>query len=200
MKQYVASSGISLNLEDRMKQVYVFFAEGFEEIEGLTVVDLLRRAGIPVQMAGIAGAEDVTGSHGIRVGMDTEIGKVSLEEAEMLVLPGGMPGTKYLGASREVTTLLKGAEKKGVRIGAICAAPSVLGDLHLLEGKRAVCYPGFEERLYGANVETEEAVTDGLITTSRGLGTAIPFALEIIRVLKGEEKAKEIGASVIYRQ
>jgi 4-methyl-5(b-hydroxyethyl)-thiazole monophosphate biosynthesis len=99
-----------------------------------------------------------------------------------------------------VTTLLKGAEKKGVRIGAICAAPSVLGDLHLLEGKRAVCYPGFEERLYGANVETEEAVTDGLITTSRGLGTAIPFALEIIRVLKGEEKAKEIGASVIYRQ
>lgn len=181
-----------------MKQVCVFFAEGFEEIEALTVVDLLRRADVPVKMAGIAGKKDATGSHGIRVGMDAGIDEIALEDVEMLVLPGGMPGTKYLGACEELVSLLKRADERKIRIGAICAAPSVLGDLGLLKGKKAVCYPGFEERLTGADVLTVPAVTDGHITTSRGLGTAVPFALEIIANLKGKEEAKRIAESVIY--
>ena len=181
-----------------MKNVYVFFAEGFEEIEALSVIDLLRRADIAVKMTGIAGKESVTGSHGICVGMDASIDEVSLENTEMLVLPGGMPGTKYLGACEALLSLLKAADAQKIRIGAICAAPSVLGDLGFLNGRKAVCYPGFEERLSGAEVLTEQAVTDGHITTSRGLGTAIPFALEIISLLKGKEEADKIAASVIY--
>ena len=148
-----------------MKNVFVFFAEGFEEIEALTVVDLLRRAEIPVKMTGISGEGDVTGSHGIRVGMDTSVDEVRLENTEMLVLPGGMPGTRYLGGCEELTSLLKEADKEQIRIGAICAAPSVLGDLGLLKGRKAVCYPGFEERLTGAKVLKEEVVTDGHIFT-----------------------------------
>lgn len=182
-----------------MKNVYVFFAEGFEEIEALTVVDLLRRAELSVKMTGIAGKGSVTGSHGICVGMDASIDEVSLEQAQMLVLPGGMPGTKYLGACESLTSLLKQADEQKIRIGAICAAPSVLGDLGLLNGRKAVCYPGFEGRLTGAEVLEEQAVTDGHITTSRGLGTAIPFALEIITLLKGKEEAEKIAASVIYQ-
>lgn len=182
-----------------MKNVYVFFAEGFEEIEALTVVDLLRRADIPVKMVGIAGEDPAVGSHGISVGMNLSIDRVTIEETEMLVLPGGMPGTRYLGACEALTSLLKEADRRGIRIGAICAAPSVLGDLGLLNGRKAVCYPGFEERLKGAEVLEVPAVTDGHITTSRGLGTAIPFALEIISGLKGREEADHIAASVIYR-
>lgn len=182
-----------------MKSVYVFFAEGFEEIEALTVVDLLRRADIPVKMTGIAGGGSVMGSHGICVGMDASIGEVSLENTEMLVLPGGMPGTKHLGACEALLSLLKAADERKIRIGAICAAPSVLGDLGFLNGRKAVCYPGFEERLSGAEVLENQAVTDGHITTSRGLGTAIPFALEIISLLKGKEEADRIAATVIYR-
>ena len=163
------------------------------------MVDLLRRAELSVKMTGIAGKGSVTGSHGICVGMDASIDEVSLEQAQMLVLPGGMPGTKYLGACEALTSLLKQADEQKIRIGAICAAPSVLGDLGLLNGRKAVCYPGFEGRLTGAEVLEEQAVTDGHITTSRGLGTAIPFALEIITLLKGKEEAEKIAASVIYQ-
>lgn len=183
-----------------MKNVYVFFAEGFEEIEALTVVDLLRRADISVKMTGIPGAGSVTGSHGICVGMDISIDEVSLEEAAMLVLPGGMPGTKHLGACEKLAALLKKADEQKIRIGAICAAPSVLGDLGLLNGKKAVCYPGFEERLEGAEVLREQVVTDGHITTSRGMGTAIPFGLEMISRLKSEEEAERIAEAIIFHR
>lgn len=183
-----------------MKNVYVFFAEGFEEIEALTVVDLLRRADVSVKMTGISGEGSVTGSHGICVGMDTSIDEVSLEEAAMLVLPGGMPGTKHLGACEKLTALLKKADEQKIRIGAICAAPSVLGDLGLLRGKKAVCYPGFEERLAGAEVLREPVVTDGHITTGRGMGAAIPFGLEMISCLKSEEESGRIGEAIIFRR
>lgn len=118
----------------------------------------------------------------------------------MLVLPGGMPGTKHLGACEKLTALLKKADEQKIRIGAICAAPSVLGDLGLLRGKKAVCYPGFEERLAGAEVLREQVVTDGHITTSRGMGTAIPFGLEMISCLKGEEEAERIAEAIIFRR
>ena len=111
-----------------------------------------------------------------------------------------MPGTLHLGEHQGLTKLLEEFNVQGKRIAAICAAPSVLGDLGLLKGKKAVCYPGFEDKLTGAAVEKKEVVTDGNITTSRGLGTAIPFALELISLLFGEEKAEEIRKSVIYRE
>ena len=121
-------------------------------------------------------------------------------QADLLVLPGGMPGTLHLGEHQGLAKLLGDFNARGKRIAAICAAPSVLGGLGLLKGKKAVCYPGFEDKLTGAAVETKEVVTDGNITTSRGLGTAIPFALELISLLFGEEKAEEIRKSVVYRE
>lgn len=183
-----------------MSKVYIVFAEGFEEIEGLTVVDLLRRAGIQVQMVGLDTDGTVVGAHGIRVQMDTDLAGIELKDAQAIVLPGGMPGTKHLGASSRLGELLKEADSKKIRLGAICAAPSVLGGLGLLQGKRAVCYPGFEERLTGATVSEESVVTDGHITTSRGMGTAIDFGLELIAVLKGLEESERISSSIIYQK
>lgn len=210
MLQYSIGSGI---LEERkclhetgkkeregkiMVNVYVFTADGFEEIEGLTVVDLMRRAGAQVEMVSIGDGLAVKGSHGIEIKADTFFEDVDFGQADLLVLPGGMPGTLHLGEHQGLTKLLNESMAQGKRVAAICAAPSVLGGLGLLKGKRAVCYPGFEDKLTGAQVGTEEVVTDGNITTSRGLGTAIPFALELISLLFGQEKAKEIGASVVY--
>ena len=184
--------------EKIMANVYVFTAVVFEEIEGLSVVDLMRRAGAQVQMVSISDGLAVKGSHGIEIKADTFFEDVDFGQADLLVLPGGMPGTLHLGEHQGLTKLLTETAAQGKRVAAICAAPSVLGGLGLLKGKRAVCYPGFEDKLTGAQVGTEEVVTDGNITTSRGLGTAIPFALELISLLFGQEKAEEIGASVIY--
>ena len=181
-----------------MKEVKVFLADGFEEIEGLTVVDILRRAGVDVTMVSINGTKTVTGAHKIVIGADAIYEETDFADADMLVLPGGMPGTKYLGAHAGLTALLREANEKGVGLAAICAAPSVFGDLGLLNGKTAVCYPGFEERLTGATIGTHTVETDGNITTSRGMGTAIDFALELTKRLCGEEKAVELGKGIIY--
>ena len=183
-----------------MANVYVFTADGFEEIEGLTVVDLMRRAGAKVQMVSISDGLAVKGSHGIEIKADIFFDDADYGQVDLLVLPGGMPGTLHLGEHQGLTKLLEDFNVRGKRIAAICAAPSVLGGLGLLKGKKAVCYPGFEDKLTGAAVEKKEVVTDGNITTSRGLGTAIPFALELISLLFGEEKAEEIRKSVIYRE
>lgn len=183
-----------------MSNVYVIFAEGFEEIEGLTVVDILRRADVEVRMAGLHTKEKVTGAHGIGVWMDIALADVNLEEADAIVLPGGMPGTKHLAESQALSELLRQADGRKLHLAAICAAPSVLGGLGLLKGKRAVCYPGFEEKLTGADVGVEAVVTDGNITTSRGMGTAIDFALELVAILKGENRAREVAGSILYRK
>lgn len=182
-----------------MADIYVFFADGFEEIEGLAVVDLLRRAAQKVHMVTI-GAKRVTGSHGISIETDMEIADVHEKSGDYLVLPGGMPGTLHLGECEALTEKLLGAEKNGVHLAAICAAPSVLGDLGLLNGKQAVCYPGFESRLTGAVVpEKVPVVTDGGVTTSRGMGTAIAFGLELVRLLTDEETAEKLAEGIIYR-
>lgn len=181
-----------------MAEVCVFLADGFEEIEGLTVVDLLRRAGISTVMVGIQGKLEVTGSHNIQVKADMLLEDLDTEESQLLVLPGGMPGTTNLGSCRKLTDLLQRWNTQGKRLGAICAAPSVLGALGILQGKKAVCYPGFEEKLAGAEVLTERVVTDGNVTTSRGMGTAIPFGLELIGLLRGEETAEKIRNSIVY--
>ncbi len=182
-----------------MNQVYIFLADGFEEIEGLTVVDLLRRAEIQIDMISITGKKQVVGAHGIKVETDYLYEEVNIEEADMLVLPGGMPGTKNLAAHAELCSQLKAFHQAHKGVAAICAAPMVLGKHGILEGKRAVCYPGFEEYLKGATVEKLEVVTDGNVITSRGLGTAIEFASAIITHFIGEEKAQEIKDCVLYR-
>lgn len=181
-----------------MSRVGIFLADGFEEIEGLTVVDILRRAGIDISMISINGKKKVTGAHGIALDTDEDIVLCDPDKLDMLVLPGGMLGTTNLAACEKLTEALKKADQEKRGIAAICAAPSVLGDLGFLKGKKAVCYPGFESRLTGAEVLAVPVVTDGHITTSRGMGTAIAFALELTKRLKDEETAKQVGRSIIY--
>ena len=181
-----------------MKKVSIFLAEGFEEVEALTQVDLLRIAGAEVTMVSISGAREVAGSHGIVVTADKIFAEMDFAEMDLLVLPGGMPGTLHLKECAPLIALLQDFNEKGRKLAAICAAPTVLGAAGLLRGKKAACYPGCEDGLTGAEVLTDRVVVDGNITTSRGVGTAIPFALELISLLFGPEKAEEIKKSVIY--
>ncbi|MCR5107338.1 MAG: DJ-1/PfpI family protein [Lachnospiraceae bacterium] len=181
------------------KTCYVFLAEGFEEIEALTVVDLLRRASIDCKMVSIADTDRVMGSHSITVGSDCNLSDLVLTDEAVMILPGGMPGTSNLASCRKLTEALKAANDKGLMICAICAAPTVLGGLGLLDGKKAVCYPGCEDRLGKAICLKEEVVTDGNITTSRGMGTAIPFGLEMIRLIKGKDEADSMADKIVYK-
>ena len=180
------------------KKVYIFLADGFEDIEGLTVVDLMRRAQIDIKTVSIKDIRDITTSHGIHMQTDLVFKETDFSDADMLVIPGGMPGTKYLGEYQPLCDLLTDFYKQGKKVAAICAAPSVLGDLGLLKGKKATCYPGCEERLTGASTTTDQVVTDGHITTSRGMGTAIPFALELVTRMCGKEKSEALSKSIIY--
>lgn len=182
-----------------MKQAYVFFAEGFEEIEALTVVDVLRRAGIQTSMVSIMDREVVTGRTGIPVITDVMMDDQVLDDADILVLPGGMPGTTNLRDCKALEELLKKQYNQRKLVSAICAAPMVLGGLGFLQGRKATIYPGMEEYLLGAEPSVQEVVVDGNVITSRGMGTAIPFALTIVEVLLGSAKAKEISDSIVYR-
>ena len=171
--------------------IYVFLANGFEEVEALTPVDVLRRGGVEVKTVGIGG-KTVTGSHGISVLADLSEDEVELTALSGVVLPGGMPGTKNLDASATVKAALAAADQKGALIAAICAAPSVLGHNGLLKGKRATCFPGFESELAGATVCPDLAVTDGNVVTGKGAGAALPFALALLRYLKGAEASDKV--------
>ena len=182
-----------------MAKVYIFLADGFEEIEALTVVDLLRRAGIEIHMIAVLGDLLVTGAHQIRVTADALFDDVDFSDADLLVLPGGMPGTTRLMEHKGLDWLLREFHSKDKTIAAICAAPSVLGNKGILEGKSTTCYPGFEDKLIGSTIVNEDVVEDGNIITSRGLGTAIDFSLSIIRRLSNNDRAKTIGAQIIYK-
>ncbi len=180
---------------------YVFLAEGFEEIEALTVVDLCRRAGLDVKTVSITADALVNGSHRIPVTADMVIDDVDWDAADMLVLPGGMPGTKNLAACDVLMRHVDERAASGRDIAAICAAPALLfGDRGLVNGKTATCYPGLEDHLKGANVTYDTIAVDGNVITSRGLGTAIDFALAIITRLTSAEKADEIAKSVVYKR
>lgn len=181
-----------------MSKVYIFFADGLEEIEGLTVVDMLRRVGIDISIVSINGTLKVTGSHKIEIGADTLLSEVNVADGCMFILPGGLPGTTYLGENDSVCRILKEAYAAGKYVGAICAAPSVLGNLGLLSGKKATSYPGFLTDEMGADVQTDRVVVDGNVITSRGMGTAIEFAAELIALLKDRETAEELKASIMY--
>ena len=181
-----------------MSKVCVFLAEGCEEVEALMVVDLLRRAGIETFMVSVTSSLQVTGSHGIQVKADRLFEEMFYSDIDALVLPGGIPGTPNLANHLGLVELLKEFYQKDKMLAAICAAPSVLGQLGILKDKKAVCYPGFEEKLTGAQVLTVPAVTDGTITTARGVGAGIDFGLELIRVLDGADKAREIKDQIVY--
>lgn len=180
-----------------MKKAYVFLADGFEEVEGLTVVDLLRRAEINVSMVSVSGEKQVKGSHGIVVEADLLYGQANMEEADALILPGGMPGTGNLEAHAPLARALKTANEQKKLVCAICAAPLVLGKNGILQGKKACCYPGFEEDLLGADVCYEPVAKDGNVITSRGVGTAIAFAGEIITELVGKDIAEKIKEGIL---
>ncbi len=181
-----------------MSRALVFLADGFEEIEGLTVVDLLRRAGIETQTVAVTGSTVVTGSHGIRVYADTVFEDMDDSKTELYVLPGGKLGTENLAAHAALGKLLQDAAASGRKVSAICAAPSVLGGLGLLKGRRATCYPGFEDRLVGAEISAEQVVVSGNIITSRGMGTAIPFGLELVAQLKDRAAAEKLANEIVF--
>ncbi len=181
------------------KKVCVFLADGFEEIEGLTVVDLLRRAGIEVTTTSITGNDIIHGAHGIDVLADELFDEVDFEMQDMAVLPGGMPGTLHLEAHHGVKEVLEQYYEKGKYIAAICAAPSILGKYGMLKGRKATSYPGFEEALEGATYVYDEVAVDDFIITSRGMGTAIAFSLKLIEKLISKDKADEIEKSIIYK-
>lgn len=181
-----------------MNKVLIFLADGCEEIEALTVVDMLRRAQIDITTVSISDKTEVVGSHQIKIVADTTINKVSFEDADMLVLPGGMPGTKNLEACEALMTQVKAFNSNGKYIAAICAAPTVFGRAGLLVGKKACCYPNMEGDLKGAKVSYDNVCVDGNVITSRGMGTAIEFALKIIEIFSGKETADKLAKGVVY--
>lgn len=181
-----------------MAAVYIFLANGFEEIEALTVVDVLRRADIAIQTVSVEDSLNVTGRSNITVKADCLFKKADLDGADMLVLPGGMPGTTNLLHHAGVVQKLKDFHKSKKYVAAICAAPSVLGACGLLNGKKACCYPGFEEKLLGASIQNEPVIQDGNVITGRGMGVANDFALKIVEVLKDSKKAEEIKQDILY--
>ncbi len=176
--------------------VYLFLANGFEEIEALCPLDLLRRAGVEVTTVGVGG-EMIRGSHGITVQADMPDTMFTDTAPEMVILPGGMPGSKNLDASRVVDAALRVAVRKGAYIAAICAAPFLLGKRGLLEGKEAICYPGFEKELVGARISDKKVVRDGNVNTAAGMGVALEFGLALVSALKGEEAASALRRAVL---
>lgn len=182
-----------------MKKTAILFANGYEEVEALTVVDLLRRAKIGCEILSVADSGQVTGSHGISIGADRNFSGTDFSQYDGVILPGGMPGTTNLAADERVLALLRSFAAAGKLTAAICAAPTVLAKAGLLEGKKAVCYPGMEEQLTGAKVSFDPVAVDGTVITSRGLGTAIPFALSIVQYFEGRERAEALASSIVYR-
>ena len=176
--------------------IYMFFANGMEEIEALCPLDLMRRAGLSVTTVGVGG-KSITGSHNITVLADISDEEYCDENPDMIFLPGGMPGTLNLAASPVVSNAIQRAYKSNAYIAAICAAPSILGDLGLLNGKKAICYPGFEDRLIGAEISDKPVVLDGKILTAAGMGVALEMGLSIVEIFCGKERADALRHSVI---
>ena len=183
-----------------MDKLAIFMANGCEEIEGLTVVDLLRRAGIPIDMVSIHMESKVTGSHGIAFETDVTAAEADWSSYTGVVLPGGMPGTNRLKEDACVRRVVQEYAAAGKLVAAICAAPTVLGDCGVLEGKNATCYPdpALEKQLTGAHFRTDATVLDGNLLTSRGMGTAIPFGLAIVAYCRGEDAARKLAEKIVF--
>ena len=175
-----------------MGTVYVFFADGFEEIEAFTSVDVMRRAGLNVEMVTVTPDEIVTGAHDVPVLCDKNVVNCDFFDAELVLLPGGMPGASTLEKCGELRNLVLRFAQEQKPIAAICAAPMVLGKLGLLKGKKATCYPGFEQYLEGAECTGAPVERDGNIITGKGPGAAMEFALAVVELLQGKEKVLEL--------
>ena len=178
--------------------VYVLLANGFEEVEAIEPIDIMRRSGIEVLTASIMEGKEVKGAHNITVTADIMADEIDINNMELIMLPGGGEGHERLDNSKKVHELLDLANENGIYIAAICASPSILGRKNLLSGKRATCFPGFENFLYGAQYTADKVVTDGKIITSRGAGAAADFGFEIVSVLKDRETANKIKAQMQY--
>lgn len=183
-----------------MKKVVMLFAEGFETVEALMPVDILRRGGVEVTMASITEEEVIESRQGVRIEMDAVLGEVNLSEYDAIVLPGGLPGATYLGESEAVKKALHVMNDAGKIVAAICAAPGILGKHGFLNGKKACSYPDHEVNLTGATVLRDPVVVDGNIVTSRGLGTATEFAFALLEILEGKETAEKIKEAIIYQE
>ncbi len=179
--------------------IAVFLADGFEEIEALCPVDLLRRAGKEVKLAGV-GTTEVTGSHGIRVQADLPASELLFDDLEAIVLPGGLPGTLNLESSQAVQKAIDYCIEKGILVAAICAAPSILGHKGLLEGKQATSFPTFQKELKGAQLSSEYVVQDGKLLTARGMGVSTQFGLKLVELLASKEKAAELEESIQWKK
>ena len=178
--------------------VYIILGKGFEEAEALVPCDLLRRAGVEVRLAGIGGL-DITGSHGITVRADCVAETADFLDAEMLVMPGGLGGVASIRASETVLSAVRALHEKERFIAAICAAPTVLAELGITDGKKATCYPGMESEMGSASMQDAPVVQDGKLITGRAAGASFDFALALITALRGEEAAKKVAAGIVYR-
>lgn len=178
--------------------VYVIFADGFEEVESMTIVDYLRRGNVEVYMVSNTDTLEITGAHGVKMQADIKFSDADFDKCEMIVLPGGLPGADYLRENLELREEIRRFDGEGKKIAAICAAPRVLGAAGVLEGRTATCYPGCEDGLGNCRyIEDEPVVTDGNITTSRGPSTAVWFALELLKILKGKTVMQEVKSGLL---
>lgn len=178
--------------------VYIFLADGFEEMEAIVPRDILKRGGVEVLTVGVTG-DLVTSAYGLKIKTDVTIESVDIDDIEGIVLPGGMPGTLNLKNNQKLLEIVKYSFEKRLLIGAICAAPSILGNMNILKNKSACCYPGFEKELIGANILNESVTIDQNIITSRGPGTAIHFGFALLSYLKGEDTLKNVKNEMIYK-
>lgn len=174
---------------------YMFFADGFEEVEAIATLDVIRRAGIEIESVGI-GSDKITGSHNITVLCDKTDSEISTDYISGIILPGGMPGTTNLLESAVVNKFIDYCSENNLLICAICAAPMILGRKGLLNGKKAICFPGFEDELVGAEISTDFVCRDNNIITSKGMGSAINFGLEIVSAIKDRETANKLKATL----
>lgn len=179
-------------------KAYIFLAEGFEEAEAMIPVDILRRADIEIDTVSVTGEKIVTSSHRVPVVADKLFSEITVKADDYLILPGGMPGTTHLMAHEGLNLLIKKHYDAGNEVAAICAAPSVLGKLGILEGKEAIVFPGFEHNLLGATISTKSVVKSDNVITGKGMGVAIPFALKIVETIKGKETADKVKNAIVF--
>lgn len=177
-------------------KAFVFLAKGFEEIEAITPIDILKRAGIEVETVSISNSKEVVGAHGIIVVADYIFDDADLTDADLIFLPGGMPGTTNLDAHEGVKALVQQQLYDKKLLAAICAAPSIIGKMGFLKGKEAICYPGFENLLEGATISKHSVVKDGNIITGKGAGVAVQFALKLVEELKGKDIADKVANEI----
>jgi 4-methyl-5(b-hydroxyethyl)-thiazole monophosphate biosynthesis len=179
--------------------VFIFLANGFEETEAIATIDVLRRGNVAVTIVSITGEEVVTGSHGIKVVADALFEDLTFDHNELLILPGGMPGTQNLQNHEELGKLLKKQVSNNQYLGAICASPKVLGHLNLLNGKEVICYPGYENELTGATLSKLNVVRDGSIITAKGPAFTIEFGLKLLELLRGKEAADKVAQGMLVK-